>query len=271
MAGHPDAACLSTTALPAAVSDACLLKCAAATAAAAGPWAACHISCTLTHKHVPDHAAPHILVQAVWDTEQTAGPGCSASQTPTPFGFQKSRVPHHSCDGAGRRTPAGGDHDQDDNHHFPHNNSSRAHLPGAFLVPKPCNPIWTPRSQAAHHSSDGTGRGASAGVDHDQELHEVVVHGGAGGLHQEHVAPSYGLLHLDVDLPVRKALDADAPQLQAQIAGHLLRQALRPQLPAQPLCKLWRTGGCTLDVPCRHTLMFGLSSVLRSSACFCCL
>ena len=50
------------------------------------------------------------------------------------------------------------------------------------------------RQGGTHHSSDGARRSSPAGIDHDQELHEAVVHGGRGWLHQEHVAPSYRLL-----------------------------------------------------------------------------
>lgn len=44
-------------------------------------------------------------------------------------------------------------------------------------------------------SCDGPGAGALAGVDHHQQLHEVVIHRRAAGLHQEDITATNGLLH----------------------------------------------------------------------------
>mmetsp|Transcript_3060 Transcript_3060/g.7667 ORF Transcript_3060/g.7667 Transcript_3060/m.7667 type:complete len:347 (+) Transcript_3060:879-1919(+) len=62
---------------------------------------------------------------------------------------------------------------------------------------------------------DGARAGALARVNHDQQLHEVVVDGRAGGLHQEHVAAADRLANLHVDLAVRKPLDLDLTQVHA--------------------------------------------------------
>jgi hypothetical protein len=73
---------------------------------------------------------------------------------------------------------------------------------------------------------------APAGVDHDHELHEHVVdrrcRGWARRLNEEDVAAADGLLQLHVDLPIRKALDADVTELQAEVRGDLLRETLWP-------------------------------------------
>jgi hypothetical protein len=71
---------------------------------------------------------------------------------------------------------------------------------------------------------DVLGGGPPAGVDHDEELHEVLVGRRAGGLHQEHVAASHALLQLHVDLAVGEPLDLDPAELHPQVARHLLRQ-----------------------------------------------
>ena len=64
-----------------------------------------------------------------------------------------------------------------------------------------------------HDRGDAPGAGPLEGVDHDQQLHDRVVHRAAGGLNQEHVLladvledPNEDVLVLeleDVGLPIR--------------------------------------------------------------------
>jgi hypothetical protein len=79
-------------------------------------------------------------------------------------------------------------------------------------------------AEVGDDGGDGLGGGPPAGVDHDEELHEILVGGRAGGLHQEHVAAAHALLQLHVDLAVREALDLDLAQLHPQVARDLLGQ-----------------------------------------------
>ncbi len=50
-------------------------------------------------------------------------------------------------------------------------------------------------AKVGHDGCDGSSAGALARVDGDQQLHQVVVHRRAAGLHQEHVAAANRLLH----------------------------------------------------------------------------
>lgn len=81
---------------------------------------------------------------------------------------------------------------------------------------------------------DAARRGAAHGTDHEQELHEVLVHGHARGLHDVHVLAAHVLVHHDVHLAVREALDRDLAQLHAHELGHVARQ-LRVGVPAEDL------------------------------------
>jgi hypothetical protein len=84
---------------------------------------------------------------------------------------------------------------------------------------------------------DPIGRCPLQGVDHDQKLHQVLVHGVAGGLHDEDVRPPDALLYGKTDLSVGKAevlrpgeLD---PQFTADSArkGRMSRSGKDLQLP----------------------------------------
>ena len=50
--------------------------------------------------------------------------------------------------------------------------------------------------KVGQHGGDGAGRGALAGVNHDEQFHHVVVDGGRGGLDEEDVAAADRLAHL---------------------------------------------------------------------------
>ena len=76
-----------------------------------------------------------------------------------------------------------------------------------------------------HHRGDLPCGGPSAGIHHDQQLHQVIVHRCAGGLDQEHVAATDRLLDLHVELTVGKTL-ADAGTIRhPEISGNLLGQS----------------------------------------------
>ena len=56
-----------------------------------------------------------------------------------------------------------------------------------------------------HHGRDAAGRRALERVDHDQQLHQVVVHRRAGRLDDEDVLAAHVLVDLDVDLAVARS------------------------------------------------------------------
>jgi hypothetical protein len=74
-------------------------------------------------------------------------------------------------------------------------------------------------------------------VDHDQQLHQVVVDGLAGGLDHEHVAAADGLIQGDENLAVGKGADLRLTQLGAHQLADLLRQLLL-ELPLKILMSL---------------------------------
>ena len=56
-------------------------------------------------------------------------------------------------------------------------------------------------------------------VDHDQQLHQVVVDRRAGRLDEEHVAAADVFVDLAGDLAVGKVADRDLAQRQAQVVA----------------------------------------------------
>ena len=63
-------------------------------------------------------------------------------------------------------------------------------------------------------SRDAAGRGALAGVDHNEKLHEIVVHGLAGGLNEKNVAAADGFVDGHGDFAVGKGVDRAITHLQ---------------------------------------------------------
>lgn len=74
--------------------------------------------------------------------------------------------------------------------------SLTTHLPSCstFRFPDLCLAVCTRISKVGYDAGDGARGRSLAGVHHDEQLHEVVVDGGAGGLHQEHITATDGLL-----------------------------------------------------------------------------
>ena len=71
---------------------------------------------------------------------------------------------------------------------------------------------------------DAAGRGALERVDHDQQLHQVLVHRIAGGLHHEYIRAADILEQLEVNFAVGKALHLGLAQRDADVLADLLRQ-----------------------------------------------
>ena len=71
---------------------------------------------------------------------------------------------------------------------------------------------------------DRAGRRALERVDHDQQLHQVVVRGRAGRLHDEAVHAAHVLVDLDVDLAVGEAGHLGAAERRFDVATDRLRE-----------------------------------------------
>lgn len=72
---------------------------------------------------------------------------------------------------------------------------------------------------------DLASRRAAHGRNHQQELHQGLVHGRQSGLHKVHVLATNVLVHLDVALTVGEAADGDVSQAQVQVLGNLGRKS----------------------------------------------
>ena len=85
-----------------------------------------------------------------------------------------------------------------------------------------------------HHRGDLARRGAFAGIHHDQQLHQVIVHRSTGGLDQEDIAASDRFLDLDIQLAIGKALDHPGAIGHAQVGANFLGQLLVGRATKQP-------------------------------------
>ena len=74
------------------------------------------------------------------------------------------------------------------------------------------------------HGSHAAGGGALAGVDHDEQFHQAIVHGLAGGVDEEHIAAADGLIQRDAGLAIGKVLDLCLTQLGADELADVLCQ-----------------------------------------------
>ncbi len=94
-------------------------------------------------------------------------------------------------------------------------------------VPSGSAPILAPVSEVRDDRRDARRRGALERIDHDQELHQVVVDratlGARDALHREDVASAHRLVDVDADLPVRELGD----RCFAQSAGEKLTDSAR--------------------------------------------
>ena len=75
-----------------------------------------------------------------------------------------------------------------------------------------------------HDRRDTAGRRALEGVDHDQQLHDRLIHRAAGWLDQEHVLLAHVLEHAHEDVLVGELEDLDVPHARLQVAADVLRQ-----------------------------------------------
>ena len=84
--------------------------------------------------------------------------------------------------------------------------------------------VLTGIAEVRDDRGDSAGRCAAAGIDHDQQLHQAVVDGFAGGLHQKNIAAADGLVQGNRALAVGEALDLRLAELGADDLADLDRQ-----------------------------------------------
>ena len=80
-------------------------------------------------------------------------------------------------------------------------------------------------AEIGDHGGDAPGGGPAAGVDHDQQLHEAVIDGLAGGVDEKHVAAADGFVQGDGHLAVGEGLYLGLAQLGADDLADLLCQS----------------------------------------------
>lgn len=74
------------------------------------------------------------------------------------------------------------------------------------------------------HGRDAVGAGAARGIHHDQELHEVLIRGGAGGLDDEDIAAPDVFVDADESLAVGEGADRRIAQRNLDKIGDVLGQ-----------------------------------------------
>ena len=84
--------------------------------------------------------------------------------------------------------------------------------------------VLTGVAEVGQHGGDAGGARAAGGVDHDQQLHQIVVGPVAGRLDQKGVGAADILLKLREDLAVGKVRDVDFAKVDAKVVGNLLRK-----------------------------------------------
>jgi len=84
--------------------------------------------------------------------------------------------------------------------------------------------VLTGVAEVGDDGGDAACGGAAACVDHDQQLHQVVVDGLAGGLHQEYVAAADGLVDRDGDLAVSEGRYRAVAEREPQLAADALSE-----------------------------------------------
>ena len=81
-------------------------------------------------------------------------------------------------------------------------------------------------AEVGDHGGDPAGGSTLEGVDHHQQLHQVVVHGATGGLDHKHIGAANGFVNGDEAFSVRKVAALQVTQRQAQFFADGLRQSV---------------------------------------------
>jgi hypothetical protein len=93
------------------------------------------------------------------------------------------------------------------------------HHLGADRHPRAARPAVLPGvAEVGDHGRDAACAGTLERIDHDEQLHQVLVRRAAGGLHDEDVAGAHVLADLDVTSPSEKRPTSALPEFHAQVA-----------------------------------------------------
>ena len=84
--------------------------------------------------------------------------------------------------------------------------------------------VLTGVAEVGHDGRDPSGAGAMHRVDHDEQLHQVVVYGLAGGLDDEHIRAADGLKDGNGAFAVGEALDGCLAEGFVQVAADAFRK-----------------------------------------------
>jgi len=79
--------------------------------------------------------------------------------------------------------------------------------------------VLTGIAKVRDDSGDAAGGSTAAGIDHDQQFHQVIIDGFAGGLDQENIAATDGLFQRNGGLAVGEGLDSALAQRHPQFGA----------------------------------------------------
>ena len=96
------------------------------------------------------------------------------------------------------------------------------HQLGGDGIPALGLPILAGIAKIGDYRGNPPGGGPAAGVDHDEQLHQIVVDGVAGGLDQAHVGTANGFLQRNGNLSVGKGFDVALAHFDAKLPADSL-------------------------------------------------
>lgn len=95
---------------------------------------------------------------------------------------------------------------------------------GGDRITRLCFSILTGIAIVGNHGGNASGRCPLESVDHNKQLHQVIIDGTAGGLDNEYIGAADGFFDGNGDLAIGKRTDGAASQRQAHSGGDVLRQ-----------------------------------------------
>ena len=72
-------------------------------------------------------------------------------------------------------------------------------------------------SEKRHHGIDAAGAGTACGIDHDQQLHDIMIRGGAGGLDDKDIFPADVFIDFDKSFTIGEGGDVHVGQRRADV------------------------------------------------------
>jgi hypothetical protein len=87
-------------------------------------------------------------------------------------------------------------------------------------------PVLSSVTKIGNHRGNPPSRSPFQRVDHQQQLHQVLIDGMTGRLNHEHVGPAHVLLHLDVGLAVPEATHERLASSQPKESANLVAERL---------------------------------------------